>query len=78
MSAQRGQIGAFQSRVETATRNLYQSSMAYQQANTRITDADVAEESSRLVTSQITRQVAAAVLAQANQQPEIALRLLGS
>jgi flagellin len=74
---QRGHIGAFQSRVETATSNLYQSSLAYSEANSRITDADIAEESSKLTANQILQQSAASVLAQANQQPRLVLSLLG-
>jgi flagellin len=73
---QRGHIGAFQSRVETATSNLYQSSLAYSEANSRITDADIAEESSKLTANQILQQSAASVLGQANQQPRLVLSLL--
>ena len=78
LSQQRGHIGAFQSRVETATSNLFQSKMAYQEASSRITDVDVAEESSKLVAAQIIQQAAVSILAQANQQPSITLLLLRS
>ncbi len=39
-------------------------------------DADVAEETASLVRLQILQQAGAAVLAQANQQPALALQLL--
>jgi flagellin len=42
----------------------------------RITDADIAAESSGFVKNQILQQSAAAMLAQANQSPQIALNLL--
>ena len=46
-------------------------------ANSRIRDVDVAEESSRLTRSQILMQAGVSVLAQANQLPQVALKLLG-
>ena len=46
-------------------------------AESRIMDADIAEESSLLVRTQILQQAGAAVLGQANLQPSLALRLLG-
>ncbi len=76
LSNQRGEIGAFQSRVETGVSNLQQSSLAYSEANSRITDIDVAEESSRLAATQILQRSAASILAQANQQPQLVLSLL--
>ncbi len=42
----------------------------------RITDADIAAESSGFVKNQILQQSAAAMLAQANQSPQIAFNLL--
>jgi flagellin len=76
LSHQRGEVGAFQSRVETGVSNLQQSSLAYSEAGSRITDVDVAEESSRLTANQILQQAAASVLTQANLQPQLVLRLL--
>jgi len=72
----RGHIGAFQSRIDTAVNNLKQNSLAYSEANSRITDTDVAEESSKLIANGILQQAASSVLAQANQQPRIVLQLL--
>jgi len=45
-------------------------------AESRIRDADVAEDSATLVRLGIVQQAASAVLAQANQQPSLALALL--
>jgi flagellin len=40
-------------------------------------DADIAQETSNLTKSAIMQQASTAILAQANQQPQIALQLLG-
>ena len=45
-------------------------------AEARITDADVATDVANLVRQQILQQGATAILAQANQQPALALGLL--
>src|SRR5262249_55467711 len=73
-----GQIGAAMSRFEVAVRVLGTSSENFQAAGSRITDADVAEGSAALVKGRILQQVGAAVLAQANEQPAVALSLLSS
>jgi flagellin len=78
LSAQRGTIGAFQSRLNVGTRVLQASSENYKAAESRIKDVDVAQESSELVRRNILQKASAAVLAQANQQPALALKLLRS
>jgi flagellin len=45
-------------------------------AESRISDVDVAQETSALIRTQILQQAAASILAQANQQPQLALSLL--
>ncbi|MFT3915743.1 MAG: flagellin [Anaeromyxobacteraceae bacterium] len=40
-------------------------------------DVDIAEETSRMSRSQILAQSGVSILAQANQQPQLALKLLG-
>lgn len=72
----RGQIGAFQSRLNTAINVLSPTRENYLTASSRIKDADIAAESSTLIREQIKQSAAAAVLAQANLQPDIALSLL--
>jgi flagellin-like hook-associated protein FlgL len=76
LAAQRGEIGAFQSRIDVARSVLEVSSENFRAAESRIRDADIAEESSRLVRLNILQQAASAILAQANQQPALALQLL--
>jgi len=76
VSKQRGVIGAGQSRLQTAIANTRGIGANSEEAASRILDADVAQESSRLVRVQILQQAAQAVLAQANVLPELALRLL--
>lgn len=76
LAAQRSTIGAFQSRVTSAINTLTSARENYLAAESRITDADMAEETSALVRTQILQKAASAVLAQASQQPQIAIRLL--
>ncbi|MCO6431139.1 MAG: VCBS repeat-containing protein [Deltaproteobacteria bacterium] len=76
LAMQRGEIGAYQSRIAVGMANLQTASENYAAAESRIKDADIAEESSNLVRLNILQQTGAAVLAQANLQPELALRLL--
>ncbi len=77
LAKQRGQIGAFQSRVQVGINNLQAASENYAAAESRIRDADIADESSKLLRLNILQQAASSVLAQANLQPELALKLLG-
>jgi flagellin len=71
-----GLIGAAQSRLAVAAETLRISSENFRAAGSRIVDADFAEESANLVRNRILQQAGAAVLTQANQLPELALRLL--
>jgi flagellin len=76
VSAELGNIGAAQSRMETALKNLQVGRENYISAASQIKDVDVAQESANLVRAQILQQAGAAVLAQANQAPALALVLL--
>ncbi len=69
-------IGAYQSRLQTTISNLSSGIENTLAAESRIRDADIAQESSELVRQQLLQQVGAAILAQANQQPSLALQLL--
>ncbi len=71
-----GSVGANLSRINAATANLQQTILNYQSSSDRILSADVAETSAGLLKFQIIQQTASAVLAQANQQPALALNLL--
>ena len=77
VTATRGAIGAMQSRLQIALDNLYSSRENYAAAASRIMDADIAYESSALIRQKILQNTAIAILAQANQQPSLALQLLG-
>lgn len=73
-----GNIGAGQSRLAVAGANLKTARENFNAAASRIEDVDVAKESARLVRGQILQQAGAAILGQANQEPALALTLLGS
>ncbi|MCB0332811.1 MAG: VCBS repeat-containing protein, partial [Bdellovibrionales bacterium] len=77
LSEQRGVIGAFQSRLESAVRTITSTKDNYVAAESRIRDADFAQETSEMIRLQILRNSSAAVLSQANLQPELTLQLLG-
>ena len=76
LSSERGTVGAIESRLTYAVSNLEILRENLSQAESSIRDADVAFEAAELVRLQILRDASAAVLAQANQQSEIALSLL--
>lgn len=75
LSSQRGQIEAFQSRIQVGINNLQSASANYAAAESRIRDADIAAESSNLTRLKILQQAATSVLGQANLQPQLALTL---
>lgn len=73
----RGQLGAAESRLEVTIANLQVARENFKAAESRIRDVDVASEAAELTRLNILQQAGAAVLAQANQQPQLALQLLG-
>lgn len=76
VSRNRGTLGAAESRLETAISNLQVARENFGAAESRIRDVDVAFEAAELTRLTILQQAGTAVLAQANQQPQLALRLL--
>lgn len=78
INVQRSTIGAFQSRIDTGTSNLRQTIENVATAEAQIMDVDVAEETANLTKNRILQQAGAAILAQANQIPNLALTLLGN
>jgi flagellin-like hook-associated protein FlgL len=76
LSKQRGVIGAYQSRLNVAINHLKSSADNFKAAESRIKDIDVAQATADLVRTQILQKASVAVLAQANQEPGLALRLL--
>lgn len=76
LAAERGKIGATQSRISSVLSLLAANRENSEAAAGRILDADVALESSSLLKGQILQQVGSALAAQVNQQPELAITLL--
>ena len=72
----RGRIGAVESRLQTTINNLQVARENFTAAESRIRDVDVATEAAELTRLSILQQAGAAILAQANQQPKLALQLL--
>ena len=68
--------GGTMSRLNFAAENISQQKANMEAALGRIVDVDVAAESSRLARNNVLVQASAAMLAQANSTPEIALMLL--
>jgi flagellin len=73
----RANFGAVQSRLDATTSNLDIQYEKLSAANSRIRDTDVAKESAEIASAQILQQAAVGVLAQANQFPSVALKLIG-
>lgn len=72
----RADLGAKQNRFSSTIRNLTNVSENVAASRSRIMDADFAKESASLARNQVLQQASSSMLAQANQQPQIALSLL--
>jgi len=72
----RGTLGAAESRLNVTITNLQVARENFASAESQIRDVDVAAEAANLTRLNILQQAGAAVLAQANQQPQLALQLL--
>jgi flagellin len=72
----RAQLGAIQSRFESAVSNIQIQSENTASAKSRITDTDFAAETANMTRSQILQQAGNAMLSQANQLPQQVLSLL--
>lgn len=72
----RGTLGTVEGRLGSAITNLTTSRENIQAAESRISDVDVAVEAAELTRLNILQQAGSAVLAQANQQPQLAVQLL--
>lgn len=77
VSNARADLGAVGNRFDQAILNIQTFAESLSAANSRIRDVDVAEETSALSRGQILVQAGISVLAQANQTPQLALKLLG-
>jgi flagellin len=76
VSTSRAKFGTAMNRMDVATNNINTISLNLTAANSRIVDVDVASETANLSKNQVLVQAGAAVLAQANQIPQLALKLL--
>ncbi len=76
VSEQRSVMGALQNRISYINQNLEAYSTNLQSSRSAIMDADFAAETAKLTKGQILQQAATAMLAQANQMPNIVLSLL--
>jgi len=76
VSAFQSQLGAIQNRFTAAVSNLQSTAQNLTQSRSTIEDADFAAETANLTKSQVLEQAGISVLAQANQQPQLILKLL--
>ena len=72
----RSELGSAQNRLDSAASYLQTSTMSLTAARSRIQDADIAKEAAEMARNKIWRDTAASVLAQANQDWQVALQLL--
>lgn len=75
-SSERSKYGAYQNRLEHTIKNLDNTSENLQGAESRIADADMAIEMSKLVKLNILQQTGTLMLSQANHLPQAILQLL--
>jgi flagellin len=76
ISTSRAKFGAAMNRLEVVTSSIQTMRLNLSAANSRIRDVDVAEETATLSKQQVLAQSGIAVLAQANQLPQLALSLI--
>ncbi len=73
----RANIGAIQNRLQSAVENLGVQHENLSSANARIRDTDIAQSSADAARNQVLLQASVAMAAQANQQPILAMKLIG-
>jgi flagellin len=76
VSTSRATFGAIQNRLDYTVRSLGVAVENLSASRSRIRDADIADETSKMVTQQILMQAGTAVLSQANAAPQSVLSLL--
>jgi len=77
ISTNRSKFGTAMNRMDFATSNIQTMQLNITAANSRIRDVDVASETANLSRNQVLTQAGTAILAQANQIPQMALSLIG-
>jgi len=76
LSTQRGLLGAYQNQIEYTVSNTTELASNLSAARSSVQDTDYASETASLTKGQILQQAATAMLAQANQMPNVILSLL--
>ncbi len=76
VSTQRSNYGSAMNRMQVTVTNIQSMRTNLTAANSRIKDTDIAEETASMARNQVLSQAGAAVLAQANQAPQLAMSLL--
>jgi flagellin len=76
LGTQRSLLGAYQNQIEYTVSNVTELSSNLSSARSRVIDTDYAAETASLTKGQILQQAATAMLAQANQMPNVILTLL--
>ena len=76
ITLQRGELGAVQNQLEYTVSNLTEFSNNLAASRSRVMDTDYAAETANLTKGQILQQASTAMLAQANQMPNVILSLL--
>jgi len=77
INSNRASLGALQNRLSSTINNLGIYNENLEAANSRIRDTDMAAEASELTRTNILTQAGISVLAQANQNTQLALKLIG-
>jgi len=76
LTTQRSLLGAYQNQIEFTVSNVTELSANLSAAKSNVVDTDYAAETASLTKGQILQQAATAMLAQANQMPNVILSLL--
>ena len=76
LATQRSLLGAYQNQIDYTVSNVTELSSNLTAARSRVMDTDYAAETADLTKGQILQQAATAMLAQANQMPNVILTLL--
>jgi len=77
VSAQQANLGAYQNRLQDSIANVDTSSQNLTTAQAGITDTNMASAMANFTKDNVLQQAAISMLAQANQQPQLVLKLLG-
>jgi flagellin len=77
ISAQAATLGAIQNRLQYTSDAISATETNLSASNSRIKDVDMASEMTKMTQEQILQQAGTSMLAQANAQPQMVLKLLG-